>query len=222
MENQGRDRFSGRQLVRLRWGLVECFDSGELATLCSDLDIPYDDIAGDDLEGKARELIAYLRRRGRLSELLELCRAIRPNYSWDETAQADATEPAVAQWQRRKQRESELNDSLRSERLPAYKDLWARLEPLAKYSRPAPLTFESAATLSEELRHWYFRVGGVYLSERCRKTYFALQEALQDVVTTADVPENEHEEVPNDELEFIRQRSSDLRATLAEDLGTRR
>ncbi len=222
MAGQDSNDMSLQQIVRLRWGLVECFDSGELATLCNDLNIPYDEIKGEGLEEKARELISYLKRRGRLAELVNFCRDIRPNYMWSQPTEIESTSTTLAEWQRRKQRESELNNYLRSERLPAYKELWACLEPLAKYARPAPFTFKAAANLSESMRNWYFNIGGIYLSERCRKTYFALQETLQNLIDVPLIEEKDDDVLSESDFEFIRQKSSELRATLAEDLGTRR
>jgi hypothetical protein len=55
------------------------FDKDELKTLCSRLKVDYDNLPGDGKMGKARELIAYLERRGRLPQLLEEVKLLRPN-----------------------------------------------------------------------------------------------------------------------------------------------
>ena len=49
---------------RLRQALVKLFDDEELRTLCFDLDVNFDTLAGRDLIGKARELIARFRYLG--------------------------------------------------------------------------------------------------------------------------------------------------------------
>ena len=54
------------------------FDDEELRTLCFDLDVEYEDLPARSRSGKARELIAYLEKRGRLAELLELLAQERP------------------------------------------------------------------------------------------------------------------------------------------------
>lgn len=66
----------------LRQLLMTFFSDGELRTLCFDLGIDYENLPGIGKEDKARELIAYAVRHGRLSELEEECRRLRPNANW--------------------------------------------------------------------------------------------------------------------------------------------
>ena len=73
-------------LVRLREGLVKCFNEGELQSLCFDMQVDYDSLPGQGKENKARELVSYLQRRGRLSELVETCSKIRPHFPWKESS----------------------------------------------------------------------------------------------------------------------------------------
>ena len=47
--------------------------------LCADLGVGYEN-PGEGLEAKARELISYLNRHGRLLELIIYCTSTRPNY----------------------------------------------------------------------------------------------------------------------------------------------
>jgi tetratricopeptide (TPR) repeat protein/LysM repeat protein len=72
---------SPRQLWRL---LSVYFNESELRTLCSDLRVDYDDLPGEGIEDKARELIAYFDHRARIPELIEVCRRLRPNVEWRE------------------------------------------------------------------------------------------------------------------------------------------
>lgn len=75
--------FSSQDLVRLRVGIVDCFDLSEIQTLCFDLNVSFQSLPGGDVvEGKSRELISYLRRRSRLQELVEICKISRPAYDW--------------------------------------------------------------------------------------------------------------------------------------------
>jgi hypothetical protein len=67
--------------TKLRQWLVEQFSLEELKTLCADLHVKYDVLPGEDLESKARELIAYLGRRNRLPELAAICAQLRPPVS---------------------------------------------------------------------------------------------------------------------------------------------
>lgn len=74
--------FSPEFLSDLRRGIVGCFCNEELRTLCVDLGLDYEALGGEGKEGKARELISHLNRRGQLSELWEYCVQVRPQYQW--------------------------------------------------------------------------------------------------------------------------------------------
>jgi hypothetical protein len=54
----------------------------ELRSLCFDLNIEFEILAGNSLEEKAMELISYCSRRGRLSELIAHCHELRPHITW--------------------------------------------------------------------------------------------------------------------------------------------
>ncbi len=56
----------------------ELFDEEELRTLCFDLGQDYDSLRGEGKAGKARELVAYLHRHGRIGELLDIIIRLRP------------------------------------------------------------------------------------------------------------------------------------------------
>lgn len=60
--------------------LLRSFDKDETRTLCSIvLGIDYDDLAGESLAAKQRELIAYFERRDRNGELIGAVVTQRPN-----------------------------------------------------------------------------------------------------------------------------------------------
>jgi hypothetical protein len=61
----------------LRKILNDQFSANELADLCMDLELDYENIAGDTKEAKARELVLYLQRRGQLDRLVAAIRAVR-------------------------------------------------------------------------------------------------------------------------------------------------
>jgi len=71
-------------LSRLRSTLETRFDEGELRTLCFELRVDYDDMPGLGKAGKARELVAYLGRRGRISDLVITGKHSRPDIPWDD------------------------------------------------------------------------------------------------------------------------------------------
>ncbi len=69
-------------LAGLHQKLTVHFDDNELRTLCLRLDVDYDSLVGEGKAGKARELVTYLQRRERLSEMIAFCRQERPKVSW--------------------------------------------------------------------------------------------------------------------------------------------
>ena len=66
-------------------------------TLCQDLDIRYDSLGGENtIEAKARELVDYCRRHGRMPDLHRACAEQRPHafpplQPGEYTAPADVT-----------------------------------------------------------------------------------------------------------------------------------
>jgi len=68
---------------RLRQVLSTHFDEEELRTLCFDLDVRYDDLPGEGAAGKARELVAFLERHGRVNDVLRVGRLQRPDVPWE-------------------------------------------------------------------------------------------------------------------------------------------
>ena len=85
-------------LIKLHQILATRFDEGELRTLCFDLGIDYDNLPDDGKANQARELVAYLGRRGRISELVRRGKELRPDIPWDETL-GMAQEPPSAMLQ---------------------------------------------------------------------------------------------------------------------------
>ena len=70
---------------QLRQKLVEHFSIEELRTLCFDLGIDHETLPGREKAELARELIVHQQRVGRIPELCERCRELRPGVSWEDT-----------------------------------------------------------------------------------------------------------------------------------------
>jgi len=88
------ESFTATYLAQLHKQLARAFSVEELKGLCFELgDVDYDDLEGSGKEGKARELIRYLDRRGRVSDLLTLCEEQRPKLNWREIVLREAAEP---------------------------------------------------------------------------------------------------------------------------------
>jgi hypothetical protein len=67
----------------LRQLLDRHFSNSELHDLCFDLNIDYERLPGQGKGDKARELVAYAERYGRIAELAAKCREIRPYADWE-------------------------------------------------------------------------------------------------------------------------------------------
>lgn len=63
--------------------IAERFNLEEMKNLCLKLGIEFEDLGGENTRSaKARELVEYMERRGRLSELIELLKKERPSILW--------------------------------------------------------------------------------------------------------------------------------------------
>lgn len=73
---------------KLFQGLVSSFNLSELKTLCFKLEFHYEDLPGEStISDMARELIAYVDRRNRLGNMLDILREERPTVNWPTLAQ---------------------------------------------------------------------------------------------------------------------------------------
>ena len=82
-------------LPTLRDILVTYFSDSELRDLCLDLGIDYESLPGEGKAAKARELVAYCQRHGRLTELETTCRRSRPNAFKDSPTASTGPTPAT-------------------------------------------------------------------------------------------------------------------------------
>jgi DNA-binding NtrC family response regulator len=81
--SSGKSTQRHRYLVGLRRILGSRFGEGDLRDLCFDLDgVDYESLPGEDKLDKARELVSYLERRGRISELVAVGKELRPDVDW--------------------------------------------------------------------------------------------------------------------------------------------
>ncbi len=76
------DILGQQQRIQLRQLLTERFSDEELHTLCFDLGIAYDDLAGQGRAAKVRELLDYLDRHAQFSQLAEIGPKVRPDIAW--------------------------------------------------------------------------------------------------------------------------------------------
>ncbi len=71
-------------LTQLRQLLVDHYSEGELRTLCFDLGVDYESLPPGGKADKARELVAYLERRDRILDLLQVGQRLRPDVDWSQ------------------------------------------------------------------------------------------------------------------------------------------
>jgi hypothetical protein len=115
---------------------------------------------------------------------------------------------------------AEYDKDLRGNRIRAYLKLWALLQPLAKYARPGRVTHASLGELGSDLRRWYFEEGGLFLSEKSRDAYFALQNEIQAAMKHTQTDRDR--ELDDSLFEKLRKKGSKVRTSTANDVGTRK
>ncbi len=84
-------------LVKLSDQIAEYFNAEELADLCFRLGIDFENLPGGTRAARARELIDYCRRHGRLDELVAASRQLRPHVPWPEPGATAAATPSNAE-----------------------------------------------------------------------------------------------------------------------------
>jgi hypothetical protein len=128
----------------------------------------------------------------------------------------------ATRWKVGKDFEIEINRAVRSDRIEVYRKLWTISEPLAFYAKERDITYAEAQNVAFALRRWYYRDGGMFLSEDSRERYFGLQKALQAVYKNQRAQSAIWKPLEPQEFFSVQRHSSELRTALAEDLGTRR
>ena len=135
---------------------------------------------------------------------------------------------------------AEYDKELQTNRLEAYRELWKLTEPLARYTRPAPVTYQAIKDLTVKMRVWYFQQGGMFLTKNSRDQYFEIKASMESLVVGYETDRNvmlidaeyfawlqdaskKNPDVVIDEkyVKFIIHQGSALRTQLATDIGTR-
>lgn len=76
-------------LSQLRDQMIQVFNVEEVKSACFDLNINYEGLAGEGLDGKARELIGYCLRHGSFSQLIDYCAEKRPHLTWNKPTELE-------------------------------------------------------------------------------------------------------------------------------------
>jgi hypothetical protein len=108
----------------------------------------------------------------------------------------------------------DLDERLMEKRFEAYGELLSLLEVLAKYN-PVPVKYETIRNLSKNLQEWFFRKrGDLVLSPKSYPLYHNLQREIHAISGF-----NERDGIlPDEDKSSITKRSSELRASMRDDL----
>jgi hypothetical protein len=68
--------------VQIRQLIGELFTIEEMNTLAMDLGINYEEIKGNTVIEKARELVLHCERRSLIDTLIQFCQVARPHAPW--------------------------------------------------------------------------------------------------------------------------------------------
>lgn len=71
-----------RDLPNLFEKLARCFNEEGLRDICFQLNIEFENLGGTGKDGKARELILFSQKHGRITDLVTICRKLRPSETW--------------------------------------------------------------------------------------------------------------------------------------------
>jgi len=80
----------------LRQNIVNSFSLDEIRSICLDITINYEELAGETLSARASSLVAYCQRRQLLTLLIVRCAALRAHLNWWDGLDAFRTGTAVA------------------------------------------------------------------------------------------------------------------------------
>jgi hypothetical protein len=112
---------------------------------------------------------------------------------------------------------SAVDTDLRTKRIPVYAELWEKTGLLPMWPWNTELKYEEVRQLTSDLRDWYFKRGGMYLSESARDTYFEVQKCINAILDKVQAGPVSH-----DDYKAVRDKCSALRTELAKDLLSRR
>lgn len=80
-------------LRALRETVLDTFNEAELKSMCFELGISFENLAGEEHAARVQEFITYLQRRGQLFSLVAYGRKHRPHTTWPDIAAPTAVPP---------------------------------------------------------------------------------------------------------------------------------
>ena len=89
---EGKEAFTPPELHKV---IVTHFNEEELRTLCFTLEVDYDDLGGEGIAGKARELVMRMQRRHRLLDLMKEIGNQPSDVRWNDMLRSTSSEQAA-------------------------------------------------------------------------------------------------------------------------------
>ncbi|MBK8211548.1 MAG: hypothetical protein IPK78_17975 [Rhodospirillales bacterium] len=112
---------------------------------------------------------------------------------------------------------SAVDTDLRTRRIAVYAELWENTGLLPMWPWNTALEYRDLQQFTLDLRDWYFKRGGLFLSTGARDAYFAVQKSINAVLA-----DHRTGAVAEADYGTIRENCSALRTELAEDILSRR
>ena len=112
---------------------------------------------------------------------------------------------------------SAIDTDLRTRRIPVYGELWEKTGSLPLWPRNSQLQYSDLDQLTRDLRDWYFKRGGMYLSKSARDAYGEVQKHIATVLE-----KKPSGLVTDTDYAALQARCSALRTELTKDLLSRR
>ena len=75
--------------------------------------------------------------------------------------------------------------------------------------------------ISDDLTHWYFKVGGLYISKTSQDFYVSFQETIEFIMAEHDRRDVRIDELSHAQFHKLQLEASALRSLTARDCGTR-
>jgi hypothetical protein len=113
---------------------------------------------------------------------------------------------------------AKVNEELRVERLKAYPQIWERTITFSRWPRDER-TYDDLRRFHLDLRDWYYKRGGLYMSENSRGRYGDVQELA---AVELEQPPPPPTALSKERYERLMEACSAFRTGLTEDLESRR
>jgi hypothetical protein len=110
-----------------------------------------------------------------------------------------------------------VDTDLRTRRIPMYAELWEKTAVLPQWPQNKELEYRDLQQLTLSLRDWYYKSGGMYMSEPAQKAFREVQESIASVLAHKQAAT-----VSPTDYKTVRDKCSTLRTRLTDDLLSRR